>query len=109
MVDTNSLQFILYLVSIPFFITGLIGNGSVIRIVHKTREMHTTTNFLLANLAVSDVISILQLPLFISAVYQVEDLNNNNNNNNNNNDGFGKLACKFSALIVIPILAHRLL
>ena len=95
MVDTNSLQFVLYLVSIPCFITGLIGNASVIRIVHKTREMHTTTNFLLANLAVSDVISILQLPLFISAVYKVEDLN----------DGFGKLACKFSALTVIPILA----
>ena len=98
MVDTNSLQFVLYLVSIPFFITGLIGNASVIRIVHKTREMHTTTNFLLANLAVSDAISILQLPLFVSAVYQAEDLN----------DGLDKFACKFSALTIIPILASSL-
>ena len=98
MVDTNSLQFVLYLVSIPFFITGLIGNALVIRIVHKTREMHTTTNFLLANLAVSDVISILQLPLFVSAVYQAEDLN----------DGLDKFACEFSALTIIPILASSL-
>ena len=31
----------------------------VIRIVHKTRQMHTPTNYLLANMAVSDVITIL--------------------------------------------------
>ena len=33
----------------------------VIRIVHKTRQMHTLTNYLLANMAVSDVITILLL------------------------------------------------
>ena len=33
----------------------------VIRIVHKTRQMHTPTNYLLANMAVSDVITILLL------------------------------------------------
>ena len=31
--------------------------------MHKTREMHTTTNYLLANLAVSDVIIIFTIPV----------------------------------------------
>ena len=98
MVDTNRLELVLYLVSIPFFVTGLIGNVLVIRIVHKTREMHTTTNFLLANLAVSDVITILQLPLFVSAVYQLGYVN----------DGFGKFVCQLSPLFSIPILVSSL-
>ena len=52
--------------SIPFYIFGLIGNTMVIRIVHKTREMHTTTNYLLANLAVSDTISIFLIPMSLA-------------------------------------------
>ena len=44
---------------ILFFAIGFIGNVLVIRIVHKTRQMHTLTNYLLANMAVSDVITIL--------------------------------------------------
>ena len=51
------------LVSIPLCIFGLIGNTMVIRIKHKTREMHTTTNYLLANMALSDVIAILMFPM----------------------------------------------
>ena len=51
------------LASIPLCIFGLIGNTMVIRIVYKTREMHTTTNYLLANLALSDVITILMFPM----------------------------------------------
>ena len=47
--------------SIPFLLFGVIGNFLVIRIVHKTPEMHSVTNYLLANLAVSDVMSILAL------------------------------------------------
>ena len=49
------------MVSIPFFIIGFLGNVLVIRIVHKTREMHSVTNYLLANLAVSDILSIFSL------------------------------------------------
>ena len=48
---------------IQLYIFGIIGNTMVIRIVHKTREMHTTTNYLLANLAVSDAITIFTIAL----------------------------------------------
>ena len=61
MADLYVLSFAL--ASIPVYIFGLIGNTLVIRIVHKTREMHTTTNYLLANLAVSDAIAILVIPM----------------------------------------------
>lgn len=54
MADYDSAGFILSMVSIPFFIIGFLGNVLVIRIVHKTPEMHLVTNYLLANLAVSD-------------------------------------------------------
>ena len=56
------------LASIPLCIFGLIGNTMVIRIVHKTREMHTTTNYLLANLALSDVIAILMFPMYFGSL-----------------------------------------
>ena len=59
MVETDSLSFVLSCCSIPFYIIGLIGNVLVIRIVHKTREMHTPTNYLLASMAVSDVLTII--------------------------------------------------
>ena len=59
MVETDSLSFVLSCCSIPFYISGLIGNVLVIRIVHKTREMHTPTNYLLASMAVSDVLTIM--------------------------------------------------
>ena len=61
MADYISARFILSMVSIPFFIIGFLGNVLVIRIVHKTREMRSVTNYLLANLAVSDILSIFSL------------------------------------------------
>ena len=51
---------------IALYIFGLIGNAMVIRIVYKTREMHTTTNYLFANLAVGDAISIFTIPMYIA-------------------------------------------
>ena len=41
---------------------GLIGNCLVVIVVCRTRSMRTTTNFLLVNLAVSDVITLLWCP-----------------------------------------------
>ena len=55
----DSLYRFLSYFSFLFFAIGFIGNVLVIRIVHKTRQMHTPTNYLLANMAVSDVITIL--------------------------------------------------
>ena len=55
----DSLDLFLSYFSILFFAIGFIGNVLVIRIVHKTRQMHTPTNYLLANMAVSDIITIL--------------------------------------------------
>ena len=87
MIDTSSVGLILALAEIPFFLAGLIGNVLVIRIVHKTRDMHTTTNYLLANLALSDVITILlmwPLTLILSS-------------------GFEKFICKFYVASILPI------
>ena len=64
MVKADSLEYILLWTTIPFLMVGFIGNVLVIRIVHKTRDMHTPTNYLLANMAVSDVITILLWPLY---------------------------------------------
>ena len=93
--DPNSVWFILPMAAIPFFITGLIGNVLVIRIVHKTRDMHTTTNYLLANLAVGDVISILCLfPSFLIF---------------NQLDYVGeKFVCKFLVIGGIPLFCSSL-
>ena len=81
LLDSQELGF--FGTTIVFLIVGLIGNVFVIRIVHKTRDMHTPTNYLLANMAVSDVMSISLWPL--------------------NFFEFGTIACKFLALTEISI------
>ena len=98
MVDSNNFYFVfmfIMIVCIPFYIFGFIGNILIIRIVHKTREMHTTTNYLLANLAASDSIIILMSsfysvcfgdPEFVASV----------------NDDFAKFSCK-SCIVVMHI------
>ena len=88
MVEAGSPEFILLWTTIPFLVVGLIGNMLVIRIVHKTRDMHTPTNYLLANMAVSDVITILLWPLYFF--------------------GVGKFVCKFLALVEISIMVSSI-
>ena len=84
MVEADSLELVLYWATIPFYVIGFIGNVLVIRIVHKTREMHTPANYLLANIAVSDVITISLWPMYFF--------------------GSGVLVCKFVVLIEISII-----
>lgn len=86
---------ILFFTSIPIYVLGFIGNVLVIRIVHKTPLMHTTTNYLLVNLAVADVITVLLLPLSSSSSLVNRYLSN----------GAGKFVCKLTAFIEISITA----
>ena len=79
----ESLEYKLYYSSIPFLVIGFIGNVLLIRIVQKTREMHTPTNFLLASMAASDIITIL-----LWSFYFFE---------------FAKFVCKFVVLTEITL------
>ena len=108
MVDSNNFYSVfkfMMIVCIPFYIFGFIGNILIIRIVHKTREMHTTTNYLLANLAASDSFSILMFsfylviwcfggwdPDFVASL----------------NDDFVKFSCKFHVVLGISITSSAL-
>ena len=65
--ENYNMEYTLFYSSIPFLVIGLIGNVLVIRIVHKTREMHTPTNYLLVSMATSDIITILW-PLYFFEV-----------------------------------------
>ena len=70
------------------------GNVLVIRIVHKTRQMHTLTNYLLANMAVSDVITIL---LFLCNNFTEDQLGRVSHK-------FATFACKALNIVKICIM-----
>jgi len=58
--DKSDIAFaVLYAVVI---LTGIFGNSLVIVVVWKTRAMHTATNYLLVNLAASDILLLLWCP-----------------------------------------------
>ena len=91
MVETTkltNLENVLYYSSVPFLAFGFIGNVLVIRIVHKTREMHTPTNYLLVSMAVSDVITVLLWSLYFFE--------------------FDTFACKVDVFIEISILVSSI-
>ena len=60
LVTTQDIVFAISYVAIVF--PGVIGNGIIITIVRKTPSMHTTTNYLLMNLAVTDLLTLLLCP-----------------------------------------------
>ena len=95
--DTDSLGFVIFLASIPIYVIGFIGNVLVIRIVYKTREMHTTTNYLLVNLALSDIIAILMAPPYFFSHL-----------NGYLSDELGKVVCKMLTLNEIAIMTSAL-
>ena len=54
--NVSELEVVLYHGALAILITfGIVGNIMVLTVVKRTRAMHTTTNFLLANLACSDL------------------------------------------------------
>ncbi|XP_032230004.2 somatostatin receptor type 4 [Nematostella vectensis] len=50
---------------------GVTGNCAVIFVVWSTRSMHTTTNYLLVNLALADVITLLMDPFLHTTLFEV--------------------------------------
>ena len=97
MVDSNNFYFVFNFIMIacsPFCIFGFIGNILIIRIVYKTREMHTTTNYLLANLAASDSIVILMFPFYFVCFDHDCDFVNS--------------SCKFIVVVYISITSSAL-
>ncbi|KAJ7372238.1 hypothetical protein OS493_019682 [Desmophyllum pertusum] len=91
-VSTQDIIFAALYSLIIFF--GVLGNGIIIAIVRKTPSMHTTTNYLLLNLAVADLFSLLLCPgLYDFALKKVRL------------QGFtGHLICKlFAGNAVVPI------
>ena len=88
MANLLDLEMSFFIPIVPFCLLGLIGNVLVVRIVHKTREMHTTTNYLLANLAVSDVVIICTIPVHFA--------------------NFSQLTCKFKVFRDIAIASSVL-
>lgn len=55
----STLDFVLLPGYAVIVIVGLIGNSLILTVVKKKRYMHTTTNFLLANLALADLLTLL--------------------------------------------------
>ena len=52
--------------SVPILVYGLIGNTLMVAVVKTTPSMHTTTNYLLVNLAVADAITLLFSPMMFA-------------------------------------------
>lgn len=57
--EPGTLDTVLLPLYVIIFISGVIGNSLFITVVRKRRCMHTTVNLLLANVALSDMISLL--------------------------------------------------
>ena len=63
------------LVYLLLFVTALVGNGFVGFIVYKTRQMRTTTNYLIVNMSASDaVFALVTMPLTVKFIYAGENL-----------------------------------
>ena len=64
--EVSEIEIVLYHGVLAVIITcGVVGNILVITVVKRTHSMHTTTNFLLVNLACSDLIILLwRIPFF---------------------------------------------
>ena len=60
--DINRFDIVLAILYAVVILVGIFGNAMVIAVVWKTRTMHTATNYLLVNLAASDILVLLWCP-----------------------------------------------
>lgn len=85
------------LIILPFHVViilaGMLGNGLVITVVRTTKTMHTTINFLLVNLAVADLLTLLWL--IPAEVFKFLD---------HPGGDFGNFLCKFVTLNSLPMV-----
>ena len=63
------MDFIFSFLNFAILIVGIIGNSFVLTVVKKTRSMWTTTNFLLVNLAIADIVALLLNPFLHNLVW----------------------------------------
>lgn len=61
----NARDYLVATVGIMVYIFGIVGNSMVVIAVWKKRSLRSTTNYLLVNLAISDILSFLFLPLML--------------------------------------------
>lgn len=95
MVDFQVLDSSFAVLSIPFILVGVVGNILVVHIVYATRDMHSTTNFLLVNLAVSDFLTLLLWPIHWQVWWREKELHG----------GIGDFLCKtFTGVTILDIL-----
>ena len=93
--DYQVMDTIFAVLSIPFILVGVVGNSLVIHIVYSTRHMHSTTNFLLVNLAVSDFLTLLLWSAHWQVWWREKQLNGET----------GNFLCKtFTGVTILDIL-----
>lgn len=95
MTEYEASDVIFAVVSIPFILIGMVGNLLVMYIVCSTRSMHSTTNFLLVNLAISDFLTLLLWPFHWQIWWRQRPLTGE----------IGNFLCKtFTGLSILDIL-----
>ncbi|XP_078362159.1 cholecystokinin receptor type A-like isoform X2 [Oculina patagonica] len=73
--DTDLTKAIKTFIYCVIILGSLVGNSLVILVVYKRKRMRTTTNFMIVNMAVSDLLfAIFTTPPSIRTVYVGEDL-----------------------------------
>lgn len=86
MMDTNYNEVVLLVLYAIVVLTGIPGNILFITVIKRTRSMHTTTNFLLGNIAVADVITLVFCVPGVILQFVVD---------HHPTDAFGSFLCKF--------------
>ena len=71
--SSSAFNVVLWTIYAFIVVTGIFQNGIILFIVCKNKTMHTTTNYLLSNLAAADLVSLIFLP--VSMVVDITGIN----------------------------------